>query len=248
MERCIRGSDRLYKKKLRKIKRCKNHLFVAKITEKVFLRCLNFRNLLFTKLSDHKMAVIIKDNSSLMGWQVGLPSGRFDQVPFAWSVTAVHFWLLKITIRIWQYLTWCKYSTSLNKVCVFRSDPSTAIIIKLPPKRIEKHSIPGKLFYREKTSPIPAIANLPPYRFWFDSYEIVRCYMAKVLYLINIFNFIHHVRLSKIKRDCPRKVPFVMICYLPTAFKVTLLHRFESSLKTDDDMLFAHRFQGNITS
>ena len=55
-------------------------------------------------------------------------------------------------------------------------------------------------------------------------------------------------RLSKIKRDCPRKVPFVMICYLPTAFKVTLLHRFESSLKTDDDMLFTHRFQGNITS
>ena len=54
-------------------------------------------------------------------------------------------------------------------------------------------------------------------------------------------------RLSK-KRDCPRKVPFVMICYLPTAFKVTLLHRFESSLKTDDDMLFTHRFQSNITS
>ena len=35
---------------------------------------------------------------------------------------------------------------------------------------------------------------------------------------------------------------------LHTTFKVTLLHRFESSLKTDDDMLFTHRFQGNITS
>ena len=40
----------------------------------------------------------------------------------------------------------------------------------------------------------------------------------------------------------------VMICYLPTAFKVTLLHRFGSSLRTGDDMLFEHRFQRNITS
>ena len=55
------------------------------------------------------------------------------------------------------------------------------------------------------------------------------------------------IRLSKIKRDCPRKVPFVMICYLHTVFNVTLLHRFDFSLRTGDDMLFTQRFQRNIT-
>ena len=32
MGRCVRGSDRLYNRKLRKIKRCKIILFVAKLT------------------------------------------------------------------------------------------------------------------------------------------------------------------------------------------------------------------------
>ena len=68
------GSYSLVNKKLWKIKRFKYHLFVAKLTENVFPRCLISRNIFAYNTAGPKMLVIIKDNS--MGSPVGLGTGH----------------------------------------------------------------------------------------------------------------------------------------------------------------------------